>query len=61
MQNVEYLLLHGIQLILHCVHHMGAGIVMQQDDANSEFTVSTHIHTRLECLTLTASTDCIIT
>jgi hypothetical protein len=30
MQDVEHCLLHGIQLFLHCVEHMGAAVVLQQ-------------------------------
>jgi len=39
MQDVEHRLLHGIQLVLHCVNHMGAGVVMQQYSATGEFSL----------------------
>jgi len=39
MKDVEHCLLHGLQLFLHCVGHMGAGVVMQQYSAISEFSL----------------------
>jgi len=39
VQDVEHRLLHGIQLFLHCVGHMGAGVVMQHYSAISEFNL----------------------
>jgi hypothetical protein len=49
MQDVEHCLLHDIQLVLHCVGHMGAGIVMQQYSALSEFSLMLvlDLHTKL--------------
>jgi hypothetical protein len=39
MQDVEHYLLHGIQLVLHCVGHMGEAIVLQQYSAIIEFSL----------------------
>ena len=49
MQDVEHCLLRGIQLFLHCVGHMGAGVVMQQYSATSEFSLMfiLDLHTHL--------------
>jgi hypothetical protein len=49
MQDVEHSLLHGIQLFLHCANHMGAGVVMQQYSAISEFSLVLvlDLHTQL--------------
>jgi len=36
-QDVEHCLLHGIQLVLHCVGYMGEAVVLQHYSAISDF------------------------
>jgi len=62
MQDVEHHLLHGLQLFLHCAGHMGAGVVMQQYSAISEFSMMLvlDLHTQLlKHLTVIICTDVI--
>jgi hypothetical protein len=64
MQDVECRLLRGIQLFLHCVDHMGAGVVLQQYSAISEFSLMLvlNLHTQLlKHLTAIICTDYVIT
>ena len=52
-----------MQLVLHFVGHMGAGIVMQQDDAINEFTLMFVLLCTQLCkhLAVTVFADLIIT
>jgi len=62
MKDVEHCLLHGIQLVLHCANHMGAGVVMQQCSAISEYSLVLvlDLHTQLlKHLAVTLSVDCV--
>jgi len=50
MQEFEHCLLHGIQLVLHCVGHTGAGVVMQQYSAIGEFSLMSVCDLRTQLL-----------
>jgi hypothetical protein len=51
--------LHGIQVVLNSMGHMGIDIVMQQDDAFTEFTIIVFDLgvQLLKCLTVTVCID----
>ena len=51
-----------MQLVLHCANHMGAGVVMQQYSAISEFSLVLvlDLHTQLlKHLAVALSVDCV--